>query len=44
MPFVLPDSGLQGCLFCGERPAFDLSALSLERFARGEQRAERFVV
>ena len=28
----------------GERPAFDLSALAVERFARGEQRAERFVV
>jgi sarcosine oxidase subunit beta len=27
-----------------ERPAFDLSAFSLERFARGERRAERFVV
>ena len=31
-------------LIRGERPAFDLGALSLERFARGEQRAERFVV
>ncbi|MDX6571657.1 MAG: hypothetical protein QOC86_813 [Gaiellales bacterium] len=28
----------------GERPSFDLSALAVERFARGEQRAERFVV
>ena len=28
----------------GEQPSFDLSALALERFARGEQRAERFVV
>jgi sarcosine oxidase subunit beta len=28
----------------GERPSFDLSAFSLERFARGEPRAERFVV
>jgi sarcosine oxidase subunit beta len=27
-----------------ETPALDLSAFSLERFARGEQRAERFVV
>ena len=31
-------------LIRGEQPAFDLGALSLERFARGEQRAERFVV
>jgi sarcosine oxidase subunit beta len=28
----------------GEQPSFDLGALALERFARGEQRAERFVV
>ena len=28
----------------GEQPAFDLGAFALERFARGEQRAERFVV
>ena len=28
----------------GEQPSFDLSALAVERFARGEQRAERFVV
>ena len=28
----------------GERPALDLGAFALERFARGEQRAERFVV
>jgi sarcosine oxidase, subunit beta len=28
----------------GEQPSFDLSAFALERFARGEQRAERFVV
>jgi sarcosine oxidase, subunit beta len=28
----------------GEQPTFDLSALAVERFARGEQRAERFVV
>jgi sarcosine oxidase subunit beta len=28
----------------GEQPSFDLSGFSLERFARGEQRAERFVV
>jgi sarcosine oxidase, subunit beta len=31
-------------LIRGERPAFDLGAFSLERFARGEERAERFVV
>jgi sarcosine oxidase subunit beta len=28
----------------GERPTFDLSAFAVERFARGEQRAERFIV
>jgi sarcosine oxidase, subunit beta len=28
----------------GEQPSFDLGAFALERFARGEQRAERFVV
>jgi sarcosine oxidase subunit beta len=28
----------------GEVPSFDLSPFALERFARGEQRAERFVV
>jgi hypothetical protein len=28
----------------GERPTFDLSAFAVERFARGEQRTERFVV
>jgi sarcosine oxidase subunit beta len=28
----------------GEQPSFDLGALAVERFARGEQRAERFVV
>jgi sarcosine oxidase subunit beta len=28
----------------GEEPSFDLSPFTLERFARGEQRAERFVV
>jgi sarcosine oxidase subunit beta len=28
----------------GEQPSFDLGGLALERFARGEQRAERFVV
>ena len=28
----------------GERPLFDLGGFALERFARGEQRAERFVV
>jgi sarcosine oxidase subunit beta len=28
----------------GETPTLDLSAFALERFARGEQRAERFVV
>jgi sarcosine oxidase subunit beta len=31
-------------LIRGEQPSFDLSAFALERFARGEQRAERFVV
>ena len=31
-------------LIRGEQPAFDLGAFALERFARGEQRAERFVV
>jgi sarcosine oxidase subunit beta len=31
-------------LIRGERPSFDLAAFALERFARGEQRAERFVV
>ena len=31
-------------LIRGERPAYDLSAFSLERFARGERRTERFVV
>jgi sarcosine oxidase subunit beta len=28
----------------GEQPTFDLSGFAVERFARGEQRAERFVV
>jgi sarcosine oxidase subunit beta len=28
----------------GEQPSFDLSVFAVERFARGEQRAERFVV
>ena len=28
----------------GEQPLFDLGGFALERFARGEQRAERFVV
>jgi sarcosine oxidase, subunit beta len=31
-------------LIRGERPSLDLSAFALERFARGEHRAERFVV
>ena len=31
-------------LIHGEQPAFDLGALALERFERGEQRAEQFVV
>jgi glycine/D-amino acid oxidase-like deaminating enzyme len=31
-------------LIRGEQPAFDLGAFALERFARGEQRAEQFVV
>ena len=31
-------------LIRGELPSFDLAAFALERFARGEQRAERFVV
>jgi sarcosine oxidase subunit beta len=31
-------------LIRGEQPLFDLGGFALERFARGEQRAERFVV
>jgi len=31
-------------LIRGEQPEFDLGGFALERFARGEQRAERFVV
>ncbi len=31
-------------LIRGEQPAFDLGAFALERFERGEQRAEQFVV
>ena len=31
-------------LIAGRQPTLDLSALSLERFARGQQRTERFVI